>query len=869
MPHTKKQYFRDLLDVRRLTVGTRAGLDLPTRLGFLLLVVLVAISAWLNYRHTELVYEDESYVAHLRHVVGEARGVLADLVGAESGVRGYLLTGDLKHLAPYEGATERISAKLDELLVVTADEAERNAQVQLLATRIAVRTRLLDDVVARARGGRLDAGARATATDEGKTSMDDVRALIVQFEAREDALLLAREARVRTSFRAARTTGIVLGIAAGLLVVLVYKLVRGVDRLRSLAAREMADARERFQVTLGSIGDAVLVVNEDGRLAFCNDSGRSLLRIGDAEIGRQVDDIVTAVTISTGESSEFVIHRALAERGVHRSTGEVALRIRDGTQIPVDVTAARILGQDGTMQGAVLVVRDATERLEREREVALSGERFRSLVLATAQVVWTTDASGHVREDSPSWRKLTGQTYEQWQGLGGFDAVHPEDRERVLMAWPAAVAEKSVFELEYRLRNADGTYRWSLARVAPVMDEMGRVREWVGTSRDIHERKEFEAFQQTESRRKDEFIALLAHEIRNPLVPLRNGLEVLKSGAPSEAPRALEMMERQVRHMVRLIDDLLDVSRITQGKLELRHEHLDLRDVLRQSIEAIQPAIQKKQQHLTVSLPASPLLVIGDPERLTQVVMNLLNNAIKYSSENAAIWLTAEREGTRHLISVRDTGQGIPIDLRPRIWDLFRQGGGRVERAEGGLGIGLTLVKRLVEMHDGSVDVYSDGVGTGSEFTVRLPGAARPAASIQDLPPTSAPPRTRSLRILVVDDNEDSAESLSMLLRIGGHTVRTVFRGEDGVVEYARFAPEIVLCDIRMPGVSGYDVARRLRSMPNGAGTFLVALTGFGADADRAATSSAGFDRHLVKPVDPDDLVELLREVALRPPGPV
>jgi len=865
MPHRKEPGLLDLFDVRRFAVRSRSGLDSSIQVGFLLLVVLVALSAWLNHRHTVIVFEDESYVAHTHRVIGEVRGILGELVSAESGARGYLLSEDRAHLEPYQVARRSLPERLAELRRLTSDDEGQRSLADVLQMRVEARERHLEELVAEGRTGNTDPATRNMITSTGKRLMDDVRDVVAQFEAGEQARLLARETRVRASYRTARTTGLALGISGIVLVVLVYNSVRRFERLRYLATRELADARERFEVTLGSIGDAVLVVDKEGRLAFCNERCRSLMRIGTDAMGRQVDDLVGWTGEASDEVRESLFRRALGEHGVHRASGDTAVRLPDGSRIPVEANAATILGHEGALQGAVLVLRDVSERRERERELARSIERFRSLVSATAQVVWTTDASGFIREDSPSWRKLTGQTYEQWQGLGGFDAVHPEDRARVMSAWTTAVAEQRQYEIEYRLRLADGSYRWSMARAVPVLDPDGSVREWVGMNRDVHERRMSEVAQENENRRKDEFIALLAHEIRNPLAPLRNGLEVLKSGVPSATPRALEMMDRQIRHMIRLIDDLLDVSRISQGKFELRLEDIDLRDVLRQSVDAVQPAMEKKRQVLTVSLPPAPMWVKGDSERLTQVIVNLLNNAMKYSGEGAAIWLTAEREGARHLVSIRDTGQGIPTDLRPRIWDLFRQGEGRVERVEGGLGIGLTLVKQLVEMHDGSVDVQSEGLGTGSEFTFRLPSVVRLTDSARGNVALPSPSTARNLRILVIDDNEDSAESLSMLLRIGGHDVRTAFGGDEGLVQCERFRPELLLCDIRMPDVSGYEVARRLRALSQGGPRpFLVALTGFGAESDHDASLRAGFDRHLVKPVDPDALITLVNEVAVQ-----
>jgi two-component system CheB/CheR fusion protein len=857
MPHKRDPRFLDLFDVRRLTAPRSSGLDAPVQLGFLMLVLLVGVGSWMSYRHTKRLYESEAFVAHTREVIGQVREVLLRLVVAESSARGYAISGDESYLEP-PSADDSVADALDDLAQFVQDNEAQQARIAALRTRVLARQAHLETIVEAGRKGDMAEAARAVRSGEGKRLMDEVRNAITQIEQSEEELLASREADALASYHFSQATGIGLGIAGLLLVVVVYNFVRRYDRLRAQTTRQLADARNRFEVALASIGDAVLVTDLEGRLVYCNAGCGPILGVSLDDIGKSLDSKVTMIAESTGYPIESVLQRALAQGGIHRVGTDASLRRADGTTIPVDITAAALSGEEGAAQGVILVVLDVSAQKERERELERSNERFRSLVLATSQVVWTADAKGYMRDDSPSWRRLTGQTYEQWHGHGWVDALHPDDRNRVLHGWLEAVAQRRPFPVEYRLRMADGSFRWSMSRAVPVTDTDGTIREWVGMNYDIQVRKEIEQAQRDANKRKDEFIALLAHELRNPLAPLRNGIEVLKTGAEADDSRAVEMMDRQVRHMVRLIDDLLDLSRITQGKLELRVERIDLREILRQALDSVRPAMEAKRQHSSLVLPSGPLWVDGDSVRLTQVVTNLLNNAIKYSGEDAHIWLTAEREGMRQLIIVRDTGQGIPTEMRSRIFDLFLQGDGRAERVEGGLGIGLTLVKRIVELHNGTVDVFSEGVGTGSEFTVRLPASSTKSVA-ERAPAAPVHPATRSLRILVIDDNEDSAESMSMLLRVGGHSVRTAFRGEAGLQECARFEPELVLCDIRMPDLSGYEVARRLRAHANGRKPLIVALTGFGTVADRESSSRAGFDLHVVKPVEPDVLAELLR----------
>jgi signal transduction histidine kinase/ActR/RegA family two-component response regulator len=361
-------------------------------------------------------------------------------------------------------------------------------------------------------------------------------------------------------------------------------------------------------------------------------------------------------------------------------------------------------------------------------------------------------------------------------------------------------------------------------------------------------------------RRKDEFLATLAHELRNPLAPIRNSLQVLRMrgrGDPS-TDNLTAMMERQVNQMVRLVDDLLEMSRVTRGRIELRLEHVDVAAVLRNAVETSRPLIDAARHQLTVTLPAEPLTLHGDPVRLAQIFANLLNNAAKYTEEGGRITVTAERDGMAVTIAVRDTGTGIPQEMLPRVFDLFTQLPAAARRAHGGLGIGLTLVKSLVEMHGGTVQVYSAGPGKGSEFTVRLPlvvADARAAVEPGERPLLKLPAR----RVLVVDDNADAAESMSLLLGMLGLTTHVANSGQAALEALAAFKPSVVFLDIGMPVIDGHEVARRIRAQPEWQGLTLVAMTGWGQDEDRRRSQSAGFDHHLIKPVDVRALEALLR----------
>ncbi len=361
-------------------------------------------------------------------------------------------------------------------------------------------------------------------------------------------------------------------------------------------------------------------------------------------------------------------------------------------------------------------------------------------------------------------------------------------------------------------------------------------------------------------RRKDEFLATLAHELRNPLAPIRNALHIMQLADDDSAAidQARTMMERQLKQMVRLIDDLLDVSRITRGKLDLRKERVELSAVIGNAVDTTRPLIEAAGHSLTVSLPPQPVYLDADPMRLAQVFSNLLNNAAKYTDRGGRLWLTAAHDGNAIVITVRDTGIGIPADALPTVFEMFTQVDRSLEKAQGGLGIGLTLVKRLVEMHGGTVEARSEGPGHGSEFIARLPIVpARKTPRRAQNDSVRAQPHL-SCRILVADDNRDAAESMSMLLRMMGNDVRTVHDGAQAVEEASAFRPDVVLLDIGMPRLNGYDVARAIREQRWGAGMVLVALTGWGQDDDIRRAEEAGFDQHFTKPVNPAALERLI-----------
>jgi signal transduction histidine kinase len=415
---------------------------------------------------------------------------------------------------------------------------------------------------------------------------------------------------------------------------------------------------------------------------------------------------------------------------------------------------------------------------------------------------------------------------------------------------------------EIMIERPDGQRLTALAHANPIHNETGQLIGAVNVLVDITERKRAEDALKEADRSKNEFLATLAHELRNPLAPIRAAVKILqlKSDPTPVSQSALEVIERQTRQMTRLIDDLLDIARVTSNKLELRREKILLSEVLDAAVETSQPLIEQRGHKLIVKAPSAPIYIDGDLVRLAQVISNLLNNAAKYTGRGGRIWLTVARKENDSVIKIRDTGIGIPAEMMPQIFEMFTQAD-RTNGPPGGLGIGLTLVKRLVEMHGGTITVHSEGLGKGSEFVVRVPMTSSPSVppEIQEKgKPKSKAEKGTSTRILVVDDNQDSADSIGLLLKLLGNEVRIEHDGLAAVDVANEFKPQVVLLDIGLPTLNGYEAAKKIRKKPWGRQAVLIAVTGWGETVDRQRSKKAGFDHHLVKPVEPDVLTNLL-----------
>jgi PAS domain S-box-containing protein len=630
------------------------------------------------------------------------------------------------------------------------------------------------------------------------------------------------------------------------------------EQARAEKALKFSDARQKalFSQMLGGVAETDL----HGRFVSVNRRYCEVLGYTEQELlGMRMQDILhpedRAVNL---ERRARLIH--------HGEPFEIEKRHvrKDGSIIWVHNSVSRLSDGSGKPISIISVSLDVTARKQQEAEVRRGAELFDFLIHHSPSGFYIVDADFRISH-------INAETQQRaFRNVNPAKGVPLDVAMRVL--WPEPLATEIIDIFRHTLITgepyvSDGlisdradigeveTYNWQVLRITMPDGRYAVACFYYDTTQLRRAEQELREADQ----RKDEFLATLAHELRNPLAPIRNSLHVLRTGdgGSVEADRVHDMLERQVGHMVRLVDDLMEVSRITRGNFELRKEAIDLALVVRNAVETSGPLMQAARQELTVSLPEGAMPLEADGMRLAQVLANLLNNASKYTHEGGHIWLSAQRDGDQVVISVRDNGAGVPLEMLPRVFDLFAQADRTFHRAQGGLGIGLTLVRSIVEMHGGSVEARSEGPGRGSEFRVRLPMAAavRPVERSLALPQEQG---VKLHRILVVDDNHDSADSLEMVLEFLGAEVQTVYDGRSALEAMDRYHPCAMFLDIGMPDMDGYEVARRVRASPQGRDVTLVALTGWGQQDDLRRSREAGFDCHLVKPADVDSLRSVL-----------
>lgn len=575
---------------------------------------------------------------------------------------------------------------------------------------------------------------------------------------------------------------------------------------------------ETFQVTVEAFG--ALMHPEDGPRVW-------------AEVER----------VMNGASGFDCYFRVCLPSGEQRWLHNCAIAVRDDAGV-----ARRLVG----------TVRDITHERTLIAKVAESEAKHRELANAVPQIVWTCRPDGSIDWLNEQWFEYTGM-HESATDDEINKLIHPDDL-TIVARWYEAVANGRTWEAEYRLRSADGSFQWHLGRMVPIRDADGNIVRLIATATNIQERKQAEEALRESDRRKDQFLAMLSHELRNPLAPIVTALQLMSLRGYEQGREERSIIERHAQHMVRLVDDLLDVSKLAQGKVELRKQTIGVASFVAKAIEATAPLIEKMRHELHVDVPAD-LMVHGDEVRLVQVVSNLLTNAARYTPQAGRISVLARAEGAEVVLQVLDNGCGISAELLPRVFEMFVQGPRTFDRSEGGLGLGLALVASLTELHGGKVFAHSAGAGLGSELIVRLPQVARnhSADSLTSAVKRVVPAAT--CNVLLVDDNEDAVELLASALRARGHRVCVAFDPVHALSMLEEFQPDLAILDIGLPVMDGYQLAGELRKRL-ATPTVLYALSGYAQEADLQKSRDAGFQRHFVKPVDTGVLLDEASRVA-------
>ncbi|MFL6632285.1 MAG: PAS domain-containing protein [Massilia sp.] len=630
--------------------------------------------------------------------------------------------------------------------------------------------------------------------------------------------------------------------------------------LQVMAARA-AGERDRLDVLLDTVPAGIVIVDRGGKVVGANAAMRAQWGENFPHSRTMAEYHVWKGSWADGsarhgqpvEPHEWPIVRVLDGAREARAIVEIVPFDAPLDRRIVLIVAAPVRDARGDITGALAAQTDVTEQIRAEAALRESEAKFKAIANAIPHLVWSNRPDGTHDFYNNTWHEFTGRagiaTTDDWETL-----VHPDDRAQAAARWAESLATGRPYGIEYRLlHQPSGEFRWCLSRAVPIHDAAGRIVRWLGTVTDVHGQWMLTDELRQASEKKDEFLAMLAHELRNPLAPVKAATDLLKiAGANRQRQaQATAIIDRQVRHMTELIDDLLDVSRVTRGLVELELHPVDLNLVVANAVEQTRPIVEARGHVLHVRRTDGVALVSGDQTRLVQVVTNLLSNAAKYTPQGGAIDVGVAAAGTEARITVRDNGSGIEAGLLPHVFDVFTQGVRTPDRSQGGLGLGLALVKSLVGLHHGSVHAHSDGPGKGSVFEVVLPALQRDgAAQAPDEPAgQSARPHVRR-RIVVVDDNADAAETLGHLLESFGHQVRVCLDARTALATAAAFGPDVCILDIGLPDMDGYQLLRRLKAEAPLADVLYIALTGYGQPHDRVLSRAAGFAHHFVKPLD-------------------
>jgi len=637
-----------------------------------------------------------------------------------------------------------------------------------------------------------------------------------------------------------------------------------------------------YQVVLSAIGDAVLTTDPDGLITYMNPVAESLTGWSAAEaFGKRLEDVCRIVNEATRTPAEQPVRKVISTGLVRGLANHTVLIAKDGSELPIDDSAAPVWGEDGNLVGVVMIFRDITQRRQSEHLIESAKEFAESVVSTVREPLLVLNADLHVRSANRSFYETFRVEPLQTEHRFIYELGDGQWNIPALRTWLEEIIPQnssfSDFEVEHdfetigrktMLLNArrfppEGKWELILLAIADITERKQLEREREGLLRAAEvarDKAEADASKLADvDRHKNEFLAMLAHELRNPLAAVRNAVEVAsRSGSKEDLEWSRDVTARQVRNFAHLINDLLDVARINEGKIQLRKEFIDAGEVTHHSVEAVRPIMTERKHEFLVSFTSTDLKLEADSTRLEQILVNLLTNAAKYTPSGGRIQLIAGVEANEVVFRVQDNGLGILPEMLPRMFDLFTQEDRSLDRSEGGLGIGLTLVRSLAELHGGTVTASSDGPGKGSEFVVRIPIRKVQTGTETEPEERTPTPSVRLVRVLVVDDNVDTAKGMARLLKLSGHDVRVAHNAEEALDVAREYQPEVMLLDIGLPGMNGYELATTLRREGRSKDSVLIAVSGYGEAQARDNSKKAGFNHHLVKPVNFDTVLALI-----------
>jgi PAS domain S-box-containing protein len=851
-----------------------SAIEKKIRIGIAILFAALVINGLASYRATRTLISNEQWVTHTYQVIGEIEGILSTLKDAETGERGYIITGADTYLQPYEIALTQIDGRIRHLEMLTADNPAQQARIPILENKIADRLEGLKTGINLRKNGDIEGAHQLIQGGSGKRMMEELRRFIDEMETEENGLLQQRADESRISARAANLTFVIGNIITICLLLAIGYIIDQDVAARVLSEHELRAQRQLLQVTLSSIADGVIACDTEGSVTFLNPVAESLTGWRQQEAGGQplikVFDIINEQTRQAVQNPAL---RAIREGTVVGLANHTVLRTKYGNELPIDDCASPIKAADGALLGAVLVFRDVTQRRRAERDLVRSHEWTDSILTSISDAFYVFDRDWRFTYINEKGLAMARKSREELIGKVVWE-VFPDlagtalQREYEQVMTGRAPGNIEFYYPAFKMWFGHRIFPFSDGVTTYVTDITERRKAEEQGLRLLAETESARAQAEAANRTKDEFLATLSHELRTPLTAIYGWVDLLKHSDLEEkkVTKALEVIDRNVKAQTQLIDDLLNVSRIITGNLKMDMQLIDPLPFTRMAIDSLRPALEAKSIELVTRLDEHTGPIHADPVRWQQVLWNLFTNAMKFTPRGGEIRVEFGRVGSSVRLTVADNGEGIEPGFLPYVFDRFTQSDSTTTRRHGGLGLGLAIVRHIVELHGGKARVHSDGRGKGSTFVVELPV---PPFQDEDRH-TSKSTTTRNLnglRVMLVEDDEDTREVVSATLASYGASVIEAASAAEALRLLVTENPDVLVTDIGMPGMDGYELLEKVRSESRQANIPAVALTAFASPEDRQKSLRAGFRAHISKPIEVEELIAAIGATRERPDG--